>query len=278
MFKQTHAHQRIDNLNTGFVTFMEDERFSLDEDSTTIPNEFCCPITRSLMKDPVLMRDGQTYEREAIAAFLARNPTSPMTRAPISMSDALPNRALKDAIDRFASKSFGILAEWSFQGRAREDWIETCFNDTVENLKTKISALTHVPQQFLKLKFGADVLEDDEATVADLSIGPNVRIEVEYPLVQIFVKGFSGTTDIFGVFPFETVMNLKQKIAGRRGVPPDEQLLVYRGKSLSDDTAMLWKYGIQRDGTVYMNGRLNGGLKKEQRAKIERNQISIHQN
>jgi hypothetical protein len=65
------------------------------------PPEFCCPITNELMTDPVIMRDGHTYERSALAEWLSRHPTSPITREPMQMSDARPNRALKNLIDNY---------------------------------------------------------------------------------------------------------------------------------------------------------------------------------
>jgi hypothetical protein len=50
------------------------------------------------MTEPVVDPDGNTYERAAIEKWLARNPTSPMTRAPLTPGDLQPNRALADAI------------------------------------------------------------------------------------------------------------------------------------------------------------------------------------
>jgi hypothetical protein len=78
------------------------------EQTWCIPEDYCCPITRELMRDPVMMKDGQTYEREAIAAALARNPNSPITRQPLNMADAVQNFALKRLIDTFRSTRFPI--------------------------------------------------------------------------------------------------------------------------------------------------------------------------
>ncbi len=66
-----------------------------------IPDEFICPITLCIMKDPVIMPDGQTYEREAIANHLKASPLSPITRKPLNMKDATPNYALKNMIEKF---------------------------------------------------------------------------------------------------------------------------------------------------------------------------------
>ena len=66
-----------------------------------VPNEFMCPITMVLMKDPVLATDGFTYEKEAIEQWLRSNTKSPMTREPMRLDGLRPNRALRDAIQRW---------------------------------------------------------------------------------------------------------------------------------------------------------------------------------
>ena len=66
-----------------------------------IPQEFICPITLCIMKDPVIMPDGQTYEREAIANALKVSPLSPITRKKLNMKDATPNYALKSMIEKY---------------------------------------------------------------------------------------------------------------------------------------------------------------------------------
>ena len=68
---------------------------------TETPKEFLCPITLSIMKDPVIMPDGQTYEREAIKKSLAKNPFSPLTKKPMNIKEATPNYALKSMIEKF---------------------------------------------------------------------------------------------------------------------------------------------------------------------------------
>lgn len=66
------------------------------------PVHFVCPITQEVMSDPVMDRDGNSFERSAITAWLASgNGTSPITRSALRVADLIPNRALKDAIDTF---------------------------------------------------------------------------------------------------------------------------------------------------------------------------------
>jgi len=59
---------------------------------------YYCPITAELMEDPVIDNEGNTYERNAILAWLVVNSTSPITRQYLSVADLKPNRALRESI------------------------------------------------------------------------------------------------------------------------------------------------------------------------------------
>jgi len=75
-----------------------------------IPNEFICPLTLEIMDDPVIASDGHTYERHAI--LQTRNSLSPMTREPIDKTKLIPNRALKNAIQRYNEENEKQKEEW----------------------------------------------------------------------------------------------------------------------------------------------------------------------
>eukprot|EP00457_Paulinella_chromatophora_P000717 gb/GEZN01000717.1/.p1 GENE.gb/GEZN01000717.1/~~gb/GEZN01000717.1/.p1 ORF type:complete len:1135 (+),score=233.59 gb/GEZN01000717.1/:179-3583(+) len=67
-----------------------------------IPSEFLCPISYSIMMDPVTLMDGHSYERSVITEWFVRgNTTSPLTGAPLSSTVIKPNFALRASIDRF---------------------------------------------------------------------------------------------------------------------------------------------------------------------------------
>jgi len=63
--------------------------------------EFICPITLSIMKEPVIAADGNSYEKTAIERWLATRGTSPLTNARLETRTLFPNRALQRAIARF---------------------------------------------------------------------------------------------------------------------------------------------------------------------------------
>ena len=53
-----------------------------------------CPITQDVMREPVIDKEGNTYEKSAILEWLKTNNKSPITRNDISASELIPNRAL----------------------------------------------------------------------------------------------------------------------------------------------------------------------------------------
>jgi len=60
-------------------------------------DDLCCPITLERFKDPVVAEDGFTYERDALASWILRSPTSPSTGAPIGAA-IVPNHLLRRLI------------------------------------------------------------------------------------------------------------------------------------------------------------------------------------
>lgn len=57
-----------------------------------------CPITQSLLVDPVICADGHTYERAAITRWLTTSPTSPVTNARLANTVLIPNHVLRAAL------------------------------------------------------------------------------------------------------------------------------------------------------------------------------------
>jgi Mg-chelatase subunit ChlD len=70
----------------------------------SFPENFICPITQSIMVDPVMCEDGITYERSAILLWLGTHNTSPVTRQYIS-SNLIPNLALRNTIQDYLKQN-----------------------------------------------------------------------------------------------------------------------------------------------------------------------------
>eukprot|EP01010_Urceolus_cornutus_P000968 NODE_1482_length_891_cov_241.604513_g1146_i0.p1 GENE.NODE_1482_length_891_cov_241.604513_g1146_i0~~NODE_1482_length_891_cov_241.604513_g1146_i0.p1 ORF type:complete len:211 (+),score=38.42 NODE_1482_length_891_cov_241.604513_g1146_i0:70-702(+) len=73
----------------------------LDPALFAVPTGFCCPLTHSLMRDPVLTPSGHTYERSALLRFLEDCPRDPFSNQPLTPEQLIPNRALRAVIDEW---------------------------------------------------------------------------------------------------------------------------------------------------------------------------------
>ncbi|KAH0632985.1 hypothetical protein KY284_035771 [Solanum tuberosum] len=64
-----------------------------------VPADFRCPISLDLMRDPVVVSTGQTYDRSSITLwFESGHTTCPKTGQTLTHTDLIPNSALKNLI------------------------------------------------------------------------------------------------------------------------------------------------------------------------------------
>nr|GMD11135.1 U-box domain-containing protein 26-like [Ipomoea batatas] len=83
----------------------------LDVGVIQIPYHFRCPISLELMRDPVTVCTGQTYDRASIESWVATgNTTCPVTRAPLTDFTLIPNHTLRRLIQEWcvANRAFGV--------------------------------------------------------------------------------------------------------------------------------------------------------------------------
>lgn len=69
-----------------------------------LPAEFFCPLTKRVMKDPVVDNEGHSYEREAIERWLRAQSSSPVTNEYLSLDMLQPNKELKSQIYKATGK------------------------------------------------------------------------------------------------------------------------------------------------------------------------------
>jgi len=88
------------------IEALEQENTNLRDKVRVAPEAYCCPITYEVMKDPVILRDGHTYERESIATWFGNgHNTSPLTGKRLPSRQLIPNVTLKKAIDEWRETS-----------------------------------------------------------------------------------------------------------------------------------------------------------------------------
>ena len=68
--------------------------------------KFICPINLSIMKEPLMSKSGQNYDRKAILEWLnGGNTNCPLTRQPLKHSLLVPNNALKLRIEKWRQEN-----------------------------------------------------------------------------------------------------------------------------------------------------------------------------
>ncbi|GFY83489.1 ARM repeat superfamily protein [Actinidia rufa] len=71
-----------------------------------VPDEFCCPISLDLMRDPVIVASGQTYDRNSIAQWInSGHHTCPKTGRRLIHKALIPNYALKSLIHQWCQEN-----------------------------------------------------------------------------------------------------------------------------------------------------------------------------
>ena len=76
-----------------------------------IPTHFRCPVSLELMKDPVTLSSGITYDRESIEKWIeAGNQTCPVTNQVLTSFDMIPNHSIRRMIQDWCveNRSYGI--------------------------------------------------------------------------------------------------------------------------------------------------------------------------
>ena len=68
-------------------------------EEVAVPAQFVCPISLDLMRDPVTVPTGITYDRESVEGWLARGSARcPVTGRPLRLADLVPNHATRRMI------------------------------------------------------------------------------------------------------------------------------------------------------------------------------------
>jgi len=102
------THKMLDsNLTLQDELFRKDVYIKdLEEKSKDISTQlsigidsFLCPITREVMKEPVICADGHTYEKHSIQMWLQSHSRSPKTNQELPSTELIPNHALRNTIE-----------------------------------------------------------------------------------------------------------------------------------------------------------------------------------
>lgn len=110
-------------------------------------------------------------------------------------------------------------------------------SETIASIKSRVQDMLGVRSDELRLFFPKDA-EDDLKK-------------------KIFVKDLQNRTFQFAVDPSDTVENFKWMIENKKGVPADQQRLIYGGRQLEDGRS-LSDYNVEDGSTLHLVLRLRG--------------------
>ncbi|CAN1126427.1 U-box domain-containing protein 10 [Linum perenne] len=142
-------------------------------DAPTIPDDFLCPISLELMRDPVIVATGQTYERSFIQRWIdAGNMTCPKTQQKLQHSTLTPNYVLRS-----------LIAQWCMKHNTEdvsihENAVTSILNLSIhENNKGLIMLAGAIPSIVQVLRAGSvEAKENAAATLFSLSLGDENKI------------------------------------------------------------------------------------------------------
>ncbi|CZT17651.1 related to U-box domain protein [Ramularia collo-cygni] len=104
---QVEAFERSEEIKNNFATKFATLRSVFEAADPKnfkpkeIPDHLIDMITFEPMHDPVMTKNGHSYERSTIFEHLKRSSTDPLTREPLTIGELRPNFGLKAACDEF---------------------------------------------------------------------------------------------------------------------------------------------------------------------------------
>ncbi|CAI9768484.1 unnamed protein product [Fraxinus pennsylvanica] len=120
-----------------------------DTISEKIPEEFKCPLSKELMRDPVIVASGQTYDGPFILKWLkAGNRTCPRTQQVLSHTNLTPNHLIREMILQWC-KNHGIELLEPVQ-YSDEDVLTEADRDHFLSLLRKMSSTLSVQKEAAK--------------------------------------------------------------------------------------------------------------------------------
>ncbi|XP_022967253.1 U-box domain-containing protein 9-like [Cucurbita maxima] len=137
-----HAKEIISALKE--LKLRKRSRSSNRYENLICPDEFRCPLSRELMRDPVVVSTGETYDRPFIHKWLrSGNRTCPRTQQVLSHTNLTPNHLIREIISQWCT-SRGIELQDRVRVHCLDDDVITeadrdRFLTLIENMSMTIS-------------------------------------------------------------------------------------------------------------------------------------------
>ncbi|CAN6469850.1 unnamed protein product [Victoria cruziana] len=131
----------FDNWSVEPRTVSKSSDPDFEEDAHIQPfKSFICPLTKQVMKDPVVLESSQSYERAAIQYWFdrcaddGREPTCPVTGRVLKSLKINPNLGLAGAIDEWISRNIDIQIISAVQHLSEEPASAELISNEIKNM------------------------------------------------------------------------------------------------------------------------------------------------
>ena len=120
------------------------------DEEIEIPPFFLCPISLEIMKDPVIVSTGITYDRESIEKWLfpGKKNSCPVTKQDITDADLTPNHTLRRLTQSWCTlnASYGVERIPTPRSPICKSEIEKLIKDSASSHKNKVKCLKRLRQ------------------------------------------------------------------------------------------------------------------------------------
>ncbi|XP_057962558.1 U-box domain-containing protein 9-like [Malania oleifera] len=127
---------------------------SFNLDNLTVPDEFRCPISKELMRDPVVLASGETYDKPFIQKWLNEgNRTCPQTQQVLSHTILTPNLLVREMISKWC-KDHGIEQPpcvWKCNEEVFTDADRNRLNSLLEKMSSSLSVQKEAAKELRQL-------------------------------------------------------------------------------------------------------------------------------
>ncbi|XP_004308949.1 PREDICTED: U-box domain-containing protein 13-like [Fragaria vesca subsp. vesca] len=161
-----------------------------------IPDEFRCPISLDLMRDPVIVASGHTYDRNSIAQWInSGHQTCPKSGQKLIHMALIPNYALKS-----------LLHQWCEENNVPEIGSSQSSSSDLERSNSKRDSCENAVDHISVVKAAADAVKlTAEFLVGKLATGsPDIQRQAAYELRLLAKTGMDNRRIIAeaGAIPF----------------------------------------------------------------------------
>ncbi|RCV06434.1 hypothetical protein SETIT_1G161800v2 [Setaria italica] len=114
-------------------------------EAAVVPEQFLCPISSEIMRDPVVLASGQTYDRRFIQEWLgAGNRTCPQTQQVLSNTILIPNHLVRSMISQWCTDNGITLPPVENQ---EEDLVTNNERKTFSKIFERIASSSNLSEQ-----------------------------------------------------------------------------------------------------------------------------------